>query len=566
MSPRLLWRGGESFLGLANRSGRVIALGRLLLALFILIANLRSFEGEIEYPQATLAFGTAYLVFASVVLPLTWSNWWLEHRLKLPTHIVDMSFFLALDLATGIPVTNPFFVFFVFLVLSAAAKWGWRAALVTGAAATILFASETAFEIYVASLSGEEYLFAITRGGHLVVLTLMVSWFGLTHLSGSFARQCAFRDIAPGEDPIQRALTYFAGCLSGRWSAMVWSEPDEPWVHIAFWSEESGLRIDRAGPEDVSWIIAPELVGRTFLFDLGQQRALYPDNPRLRALEGMKAVNPELAARIPMTAGVGTPVESRAISGFIFVGGMTEMCWEDLPNAKRCAVDLGRGFDRWDAVRSSAETSAGETRLRVARDLHDSVAQILAGIGLKLRAARTTAADEAQKDRELQAIEEELVAYQRHVHGFIEELRKPPRDGDRVDLDAKLNEIADGLRRQWSIEIDVTGDHLVAIPGLLAEETAHLLREAASNAVRHGQATRLFLSAEIVDDCLRLVIQDNGTGFPKSGSFDDFTLSKEGFGPRSIIERVQRLGGTVELVSGEQGALLTLIVPLGTVS
>jgi len=93
---------------------------------------------------------------------------------------------------------------------------------------------------------------------------------------------------------------------------------------------------------------------------------------------------------------------------------------------------------------------------------------------------------------------------------------------------------------------------------------AHLIREATSNAVRHGKATRLFLSAEVVDDCLRLVIQDNGAGFPVSGSFDHFTLSKDGSGPRSIIERVQGLGGAVELVSGDEGALLTLVVPLGT--
>lgn len=548
---------------LANRSGKVIALGRLLLALFILVATLRSIDGLAEYPEATLAIGLIYIVFSVVALVLTWSNWWLEHRLRLPTHIVDMGFFLALDLATGIPVTSPFFLFFVFLVLSAAAKWGWRAAMWTAAFASLLFAAETAVEIYTASLSPEEYVFAIVRGGHLIVLSLMLGWFGVTHLSGTFARRCSFRDIQTGEDPILRALTYFSNCLGGRWSAMIWTEPDEPWLNIAFWSTESGLRIEKVGPEEYSWRVAPALEGRPFMFDLGRQRTLFPGQGRLNALDGA-AINPDLAGRIPLDSGIGAPVESQSTTGHIFVGGMADMCWEDIPNARRCAVDLGRGLDRWAAVLATAETSETEARLRIARDLHDSVSQVMAGLGLKLRAARTTAANEEQRDRELRGIEEELVFYQQQIHGFIEDLRKPQGSGDRVDLDAALNEIAVGLRRQWAIEIDVTGDHLVSIPKLLADEIAHLAREAASNAVRHGKATWLLLSGEIVDDCLRLVIHDDGQGFSETGRFDHFTMSQQGFGPRSILDRVEGLRGSVDLVSGHNGAIVTIVVPLGT--
>jgi len=544
----------------------VIAFGRLLLALFFLFASARSIDGPIEFPRATLAITTGYLLYALALMAVIWRSWWLDHKLGLPTHVVDMAVFLALDLAAGFAVTSPFFIFFVFLVLSGAARWGWRVGMWTGAAATLLFVTETAFEVFNESLSNEEYVYAFVRGGHLIVLSLMMSWFGMTHLSGALGRSCAFRDIAPGEDPVHRALTYITNCMGGSWAAMVWTDPDEPWLHIAYWEKHGELRIERAGPEDYDWLVAPEFEDHTFLFDLGKRHALSRHLRRFQTLQGKDAINPALAARIPLQTGICTPINARAFTGHLFVGGMDGLAWEELPNARRCAQDLVRGFERWETVRTTAETSESEARLRVARDLHDSVAQIMAGVGLKLRAARTTAPDAEARDRELRAIEEELIVYQQQIYSFIENLRHPEGSGGRVDLDAILHDIAAGLRRQWSIAVEVTGDHLMAVPNLLGDEITYLLREAAANAVRHGQATELFLSAEIVDDCLRLAIQDNGKGFPELGSFDHFTLSQSGFGPRSIMERVQSVAGTVDLVSGENGAIVSIIIPLGTLT
>lgn len=542
----------------------MIALGRLLLALFFVLASFRGLEASLEYPRAALALELGYVAFAVATLALTWSNWWRDQRLKLPSHLVDLFFFVALDLAAGLPVTSPFFIFFVFLVLSAAARWGWRAGMWTGAAATLLFVTETVFEIFAASLSGEQYLYAVVRGGHLVALSFMLSWFGMTHLSRSHERTCTFTDIKDGEDPVLRALTYFRGCLGGSWAAMVWVEPEEPWVHMACLTDELGYRTGRAGPEEFPWLVAPELHRQTFLFDLTRRRALFPHDGALRRLKNVVAINPELAGRLPFVEGIGTPIDAQPFAGHIFTGGMDGMNWEHLPNARRCALDLARGFERWGAMRLIAETSESEARLRVARDLHDSISQAMAGLGLKLRAARTTTDSAEQRDRELQGIEEELVLYQQKIHTFIDDLRRPRGGGSRVDLNARLNEVAAAIRRQWSIEVDATGDHLAAIPKLLGDEVVHLLNEASANAVRHGGATQLFLSAELANDCLCLVVQDNGSGFPEAGSFDDFTLKQKGWGPRSIIERVQGLGGTVSLVSGEEGALVTIVVPLGT--
>lgn len=553
-------------LRLANRTGRVVALARLLLALFFVLATAQSIDGPLAYPRLTLAIADGYVIYAIVLLAMTWRSWWLDHRLAVPSHLGDVAVFVALDRATGLPVTSPFFIFFVFLVLAAAARWGWRAGLLTGGVVVLLFVSETMAEIASGgALDNEEYLFSVIRGGHLVVLTLMLSWFGATHLLGGLPGRGALREIQPSENPIEPALAYFAGCLGADRSAMVWAAPDGDGVNITRWSRADGLATERAGADEFAWLVAPALQADTFLFDEQRRRTLFLDQDRFRARSGAPALSPELVELLRFSEGIGAPVESRPFRGHIFAGGMDGSAWDDLSIARQAALDIARGFERWETTRAAAKASESDARQRIARNLHDSVQQVMAGIGLKLRGVRMTAPEGAQRDAELKALEDELVVYQRQLSSFIADLRQPgPRDG-QVNLRTALNEIAAGIRRQWSVEVVVHGGEDGSIPKLLRDEIAHLLREAAANAARHGQATKLVLSGEISDDRLYLIVQDNGGGFPESGSFNHFGLTQKGSGPRSILERVESFRGTVDLASSEQGATVSILIPLGMI-
>ena len=551
-------------MGLASRTGKVIALGRLLLAFFILLAMFPSIDGPLEHPELAMALGAAYAVFSTLILIGTWFDWWLEHRLRLLSHLVDLGFFLALSLATGSIVTSPFFIFFVYLVLSAASRWGWRAGLLTGAAATVMFASDTFAQVYGGQLSAADFSFAVVRGGHLIVLSLMLSWFGVMNLAGRFALTRSIpRGLILGP-PAEVAVEHLAECLNATQTMVVWPEPEEPWDNITSWTAGRSAETSRAGPQDFEKFVAPELNGRTFLFDLARKHVLVLEGRRLRAIKDCVAVDESLARCLGLVEGVATPLESGACKGYLFASGISTMSGDDIPIARKAGLDISHSFDRWEATRATAEVRENETRLRVARDLHDSVAQIMAGIGLKLRAARTTAASEEQRDEELRAIEEDLVVYQQQVQIFIDNLRRPDGVGARVDLEAQLSETAAAMRRQWPIEIDVTGDHLVPVSRLVAAEIDLLMREAVSNSVRHGKATRLSLSAEIVDGCLRLLVRDNGGGFRPRGRLDHTALLASGRGPRSIIERVEALGGRVELASDRKGALVSIKLPLET--
>src|SRR5688500_13809968 len=101
-----------------HRSGRVIALGRLVLAAVFLLAIRLDPTQPSHFENATYAILVAYLAWAAAYLAMTWSNWWLERRLALAAHILDIAMFgIMVYLTEG--YTSPFFTFFVFILLSA---------------------------------------------------------------------------------------------------------------------------------------------------------------------------------------------------------------------------------------------------------------------------------------------------------------------------------------------------------------------------------------------------------------------------------------------------------------
>ncbi len=111
--------------GLQLYSGRVIALGRLMLATLFMVALMIDVSQPVQAPTETYELLLLYQLFAAVIALATWNNWWLDAKLAGPAHAVDIALFTVLVFVTE-GYTSPFFVFFVFLLLSAAIRWGWK--------------------------------------------------------------------------------------------------------------------------------------------------------------------------------------------------------------------------------------------------------------------------------------------------------------------------------------------------------------------------------------------------------------------------------------------------------
>ena len=549
-------------LRLENRSGKIIALGRITLALFFALALAIDAESHPAYPAWTYGLTAAYLLTAALLLVATWSNWWLDHKLRLPAHLIDLVLFVALLLASGTTIGSPFFIFFVFLVLSAAVRWGWREALLTAAFVAFIFAAGTWIAMASGTLPDEELSRVIVRGGHLLVLSFMLAWFGVAHFSARQVSEVPLPQVIAAEPPAGRAARHFAECLGAARAAVIWAGTGEDRLHLSRWSEESGVTEERIEAGELPWLVAAPLEGRSFLADLPRDRVLVSKDDRVKAMNLEASVHPELARLVPLSSGLATPLNAKAYSGYLFADAVPGLCGDDMISAARISEQIGLAFDRSASLDAAAEAVESRTRLDVARDLHDSVAQILAGLAMRLRAARTTAADEQRRNEELAEIEKDLAGYQKYIYGVIESLRGPARIPQATDLRLKLSELAHQLKRQWSVDVAIEGRPLVMLSSTFALDVELILREAVSNAVRHGLARHIILSASAADGMVELRCKDNGQGFAETGTFSDDALRARGLGPASILERVGQLGGGVTLRSTRQGSTVTVKLPL----
>jgi hypothetical protein len=161
---------------LQHASSRVIALGRLLLATLFLVAIGVDISQPAQAPAATYALLVTYIAVAIAIASATWNNWWLDARLAGPVHAFDIAVFGLLVLLTE-AYTSPFFTFFVFILLSAAIRWGWRETALTAILLALLY---LVIGLLVASAHATfELQRFVVRTGHLIILSLILIWFGI---------------------------------------------------------------------------------------------------------------------------------------------------------------------------------------------------------------------------------------------------------------------------------------------------------------------------------------------------------------------------------------------------
>jgi two-component system sensor histidine kinase UhpB len=147
------------------------------------------------------------------------------------------------------------------------------------------------------------------------------------------------------------------------------------------------------------------------------------------------------------------------------------------------------------------------------------------------------------------------------MHGMIPRLS--PLVLDRFGLAEALADLAERTRRSQKVDVELQVDLAGLGEATLAPDTALAVYRAAqegmSNALRHGQATRLQLDVQVKGAELMLELADNGSGLPAGNA----AASPGHHGVRWMAERAQALGGRFELLArAAGGTLLRLQLPL----
>ncbi|WP_375237031.1 sensor histidine kinase [Microbacterium schleiferi] len=263
--------------------------------------------------------------------------------------------------------------------------------------------------------------------------------------------------------------------------------------------------------------------------------------------------------------------------GFVAHGGFTiESLWEGILSAglavvfatalglwissiaeygeerARLVTELTEAQSQVEAL--SRDRGAAEERERIARDIHDTLAQTLAGLvllseraGRQARDGRTDAAAEA-----IATIEQTAREALAESRALVARMAAVPADDA---LAAAIERLAARFRAEVGLAIDV---EVAAGVDLDREQQVVLLRclqEALANVRKHARATLVVVTVAPHGEGIGMTVRDDGVGF-------DPSAARTGFGLDGISDRATLAGGSVEVDSVPgRGSVLTILLP-----
>jgi signal transduction histidine kinase len=194
--------------------------------------------------------------------------------------------------------------------------------------------------------------------------------------------------------------------------------------------------------------------------------------------------------------------------------------------------------------RQAGDNAALEERNRLARELHDSVAQALYSISLFIDATRM--ALKTNKPHVVESHLEELTQLSREAMSdmrlLIFELRPPLLE--KVGLVAALHSRIDAVENRAGFEASFHSEGTFHLTSEQESELYRIAQEALNNVIKHAQANQVKVQLLGEENCVRLIIEDDGIGF-------DVQIAESGGGQgfRNIHERAARIGASCQFQS-----------------
>lgn len=207
-----------------------------------------------------------------------------------------------------------------------------------------------------------------------------------------------------------------------------------------------------------------------------------------------------------------------------------------------------------------------DERLRLSRELHDGALQSLTGAALQLEALALGMGDEFRGIRKrMREIQQMLLEEERDLRAWIGAMKDARGASSFIGGEpaAHIGRLCRRMQRQWGlpIKLTVSGGHLDGAPGM-ADQIYRLVQEGLVNIVKHARASVAQVERSLDDDRVRIVVRDNGRGFPFEGRFNLAALNARHAGPVSIKERIAAMNGELVVTSTPSGSCLEMELPL----
>lgn len=553
---------------------RVLATGRTFLAITALVAIYVD-PAQPRYATAGYALLVGYLAYSSIVLLMFRSRTRFEPGLRRLVHAADIFWPTAITLFTEGP-SSPYYLFFVFVLLAAAYRWGFPETVGTAALAVAMMLGQAAvFERLQLAGSMDLNRFVV-RAGYLLILGFLLGYLAeaekrlraqlalVPRILGKARAEIGLRGTLQGIlDDLLRVFAarhaIFVVEETGSGRVFVWhtgsgGEAHDGQIRYAeMESEHRGAYMfrtqahtfhvllgSRPGPADT---VAVDVDGSRIEDAILLPPSFLRLHPCRSLIAAWFAFGDEWAGRVFLVDPAG--------------GSDRESTLHFLQNLMR---QLGPAIYNVYLTRRMRSRAGAAERARMARELHDGTIQSLVAAEMRLEVLRRKGAGESAA--------EELTHIQQIIHHEILNLRELMRQMRPVEADPRkllefLANMVDKFRRETGIAATFHSDQPdLLLPPNVSREVARLVQEALMNVLKHSDASRVLVRMSAQDGACKLVVDDDGRGFDFAGRLTQAELDAAHKGPLVIRERVRSIRGqlTIESYPG-RGARLEILFP-----
>jgi signal transduction histidine kinase len=562
----------------AQRVERVLASARAFMAVASLIAIFVDPTEPSRFDVVAYSLMVLYVFFSLSVFVLVRLRP-SAVRFRLGFHAVDILWPALIGVFTSGP-GSPFFLFYTFVLLAAAYRWGLKETLVTAGVTIVLFISEG----FVGAASSN-FSFLLGEGGFDVNRYLMRSFdlliFG--YLLGYLGE----------EEKRLRQEAWFIARLIGRIQSAtglaqaVGAVLTEITHH--FGADRCVLAVSNERTEENAlWYTNPKAgdgePGVSMRNLTSHEKGAYTFKLSWAAWHGL-LVGMALDVRsldrqgkwsrerwtppeewmeyLPLEGALCTAVDyGKEWSGnLILLGGRQLANDNALHRLQALIIQTSPAvYNVYLTQRLRSRAGAAE-RARVARELHDGVIQSLIGIEMQVDVLRRLPPPEGRMAGELERIQNQLRQEVLNVRELMEQMRSfdigPRQLSDFLAFVVDKFWRDTGIAASFSCSVDE-----IALHPRACHEVARITQEALANVRRHSGARHVVVSFAQEDGKFKLVIDDDGQGFSFPGRLTQAELDAHHKGPVVIKERVRAIGGDLVVDSRPgEGARLEITIP-----
>ncbi len=576
-----------------RRIERWLATARVLLVWAAFVAILID-PGEVRSSVWVSGLLSFYLAQSCLVLVLLRRRKESTESFRLMVHAGDIVWPALISVfATG--AGNPFFLFFVFVLAAAAYRWGLRETVGTALAALVLlWAESVAFHLgFLAWIDGvlvRHHLYPLRaialdfnpkalfmRSIYLVVLSLLLGYLAeqqkqLRAEKALIARALALVRVEAGMTGTLQAILGEMLAIYGAKQALVASLESNS--HHTFVGE---IRLLNGTPTTLHWLEPSPSDRETYLYE-SRDQACYGRRGKhgLEALvaldeDGAKMKHPAseflegLSRRNEFTSVAAVRfLFGREWSGRIFLlnPDLTGDTEEELRFLQEYIRQVGPAVYNVYLLRRLRRRAGALERARFARELHDGAVQSLIAVEMQVDVLRrVSAADPAKTSQELGRI-------QGLLREEVLKLRELMQQMKSFDVDSKrllnlLRDTVERFQRETGISARFLSDlEELDMPQQVCRELARIVQEGLVNVRKHSGAHKVLVRLGVDDGAWRMVIEDDGAGFPFAGRFNHAQLDGMGKGPVVIKERLHLIAGELTIESNPgRGSRLEISIP-----